>query len=160
MTDALIVLTIMAFLLFFVALPKGLHLEGLRSGFNLFVKVLPLLFFAFILVGYLNLLVPKEVLQSWLGPEAGWKGLFIGPAIGALVQGGPFAFFPLFDSVFRDSVTTGTAVAMITAWGMINVGHLPYEAAFLGPRFILLKYSIYILFPTLAGFLANLIFGP
>ncbi|RQD69469.1 MAG: hypothetical protein D5S00_07020 [Tindallia sp. MSAO_Bac2] len=160
MTDTLVVLSGMAALLLILAFRKGLHVEGLRGGFRMFLNILPLLLLAFILVGYLNLLLPKEVLQSWLGEEAGWKGLFIGPAIGALVQGGPFAFFPLFDSVFRDSVTTGTAVAMITAWGMINVGHLPYEAAFLGPRFIMLKYSIYILFPTVAGFLANLIFGP
>lgn len=160
LTDTMIVLGLMALILFGAAFRKGLHLEGLRSGYRMFLKVVPLLFLAFVLVGYLNLLLPKEILSDWLGESAGWKGLFIGPVIGALVQGGPFAFFPLFDSVFRDTVTTGTAVAMITAWGMINIGHLPYEAAFLGPRFIMLKYSLYLLFPTIAGFLANLLFGP
>ncbi len=159
MTSAYVVLSLMAAILFFVAYRQGRHLEGLEEAKNMFLNVLPLLLLAFVMVGFISLLLPEETLQTWLGEESGWKGLIIGPAIGALVQGGPFAFFPLFDAVFRDSITTGTAVAMITAWGMINVGHLPYEFAFLGPRFVALKYSVYILLPSLSGFLANLFFG-
>jgi len=159
LTDAFVVLTVMAVGLMVVAYRQGKHIEGLKEAKKMFFNVLPLLLFAFIIVGFINLLVPEEALKAWLGEESGWKGLIIGPAIGALVQGGPFAFFPLFDSVFRDNVTIGTAVAMITAWGMINVGHLPYELTFLGPRFVVLKYSIYIAIPTLVGLLANLLFG-
>lgn len=125
----------------------------------MFISVLPLLVCAFIIVGFISILIPKELLQGWLGEGAGWKGLLIGPAVGALIQGGPLAFFPLYDAVFRESIGTGTAIAMITAWGMINVGHLPYEFAFLGPHFVALKYCMYIVIPSLAGLLAALIFG-
>ncbi len=158
MTNALVVLSLIAIILLFVAYRQGKHVEGLKEAKRMFLNVLPLLLFAFIIVGFIDILIPKEALQAWLGEESGWKGLIIGPAIGALIQGGPFAFFPLFNTVFRDSVTTGTAVAMITAWGMINIGHLPYEFTFLGPRFVTLKYSIYIAIPSLAGLLANLLF--
>ncbi len=159
MTNAFVVLSVMAVVLFAVAYRQGKHLLGLKVGKDMFLNVLPLLLFAFIIVGFINILMPEEALQAWLGKESGWRGLIIGPAVGALIQGGPFAFFPLFDAVFRESVTIGTAVAMITAWGMINVGHLPYEFTFLGPRFVILKYSIYLALPTLAGLLANLLFG-
>jgi len=159
MNNALIVLSLMAGILLVVAFRQRRLVDGLKEARTMFFRVLPLLLCAFVIVGFINVLFPRELFLAWLGPEAGWKGLLIGPAVGALVQGGPFAFFPLFDAVFRDTVSTGTAVAMITAWGMINVGHLPYEFAFLGPRFILLKYSIYLALPTLAGLLANLIFG-
>ena len=148
----------MAIILLIIAYRQNNHIKGLKQAKTMFLNVLPLLIFAFIIVGFIDLLLPKEALQSWLGGESGWKGLIIGPAIGAIVQGGPFAFFPLFDAVFRDSVTTGTAVGMITAWGMINVGHLPYEFAFLGPRFVVLKYSLYIALPSLAGLLAAFFF--
>ncbi len=117
MTDALIVLSLMAVILLFVAYRQGKISEGLHQAKTMFLNVLPLLLFAFIIVGFLNLLMPEQALRAWLGEEAGWRGLIIGPVIGALIQGGPFAFFPLFESVFRYNVTTGTAVAMITAWG-------------------------------------------
>ncbi|UNC92187.1 permease [Candidatus Contubernalis alkaliaceticus] len=158
MTNALVVLSLMAIILLFVAYRQDKHIEGLKEAKSMFLAVLPMLLFAFIIVGFIDILIPKEALQAWLGEESGWRGLIIGPAIGALIQGGPFAFFPLFNTIFRDSVTTGTAVAMITAWGMINIGHLPYEFTFLGPRFVALKYSIYIAIPSLAGLLANLLF--
>ncbi len=159
MISAMALLGLMAAALLLVAYRQGKHRQGLQAAWNMFLNVLPLLLLAFVVVGFINLLLPEEALAAWLGAEAGWKGLMVGPAIGALVQGGPFAFFPLFDAVFRNRVTTGTAVAMITAWGMINVGHLPYEFAFLGPRFVALKYCIYIALPSLAGLLAQLLFG-
>jgi uncharacterized membrane protein YraQ (UPF0718 family) len=158
LTNALLALALMAVIFLFIAYRKGQHLAGLLEAKKLFLNILPLLLCAFIMVGFINILLPKELLQSWLGKGSGWKGLIVGPAIGALVQGGPYAFFPLFNAVFRESVTTGTAIAMITAWGMINVGHLPYELAFLGPRFIVLKYCIYLALPSLAGLLADLLF--
>jgi len=159
LTNALIVLLIMAIVLILIALKQNKTVEGFQEARKMFSNVLPLLICAFVIVGFIDLLIPKELLQSWLGEEAGFKGLIIGPIVGALVQGGPYAFFPLYDAIFRDSVSTGTAVSMITAWGMINVGHLPYEFTFLGPRFVALKYCMYIAVPTLAGLLAALIFG-
>ncbi len=159
MTNAFYTLTIMAVILFVIAYRKKQHIESIIEARRMLINILPLLLLAFTIVGFIEVLVPKEALQEWLGPESGWRGLVIGPLLGAVVQGGPFAFFPLFDSIFRDSVTIGTAVAMISAWGMINIGHLPYEFAFLGYRFVLIKYSIYITLPSLAGFLAQLLFG-
>lgn len=159
MTDAIIVLSLMAALFLFLAYRKGKHREALKEGKKLFLAVLPLLLCAFVLVGFMNILIPEKALQTLLGEGSGWRGLIIGSAIGAIVQGGPYAFFPLFDAVFRESVTIGTAIAMITAWGMINVGHLPYEFTFLGSRFVALKYAIYLAVPFLAGLLANFLFG-
>lgn len=149
----------MAAIFLFLAYRQGKLFESLKESKKLLLAVLPLLLCAFLMVGFMNILIPEKALQAWLGAESGWKGLVIGPVIGALIQGGPYAFFPLFDAVFRQSVTTGTAIAMITAWGMLNVGHLPYEFSFLGSRFVLLKYAIYLTIPSLAGLLADFLFG-
>ncbi len=159
MTNALIILSIMAVILLFFAHRQGKIKEGLTEARNMFINVLPLLILAFIIVGFIDLLLPEQALKEWMGEGSGWRGLVVGPAIGALIQGGPFAFFPLFDAVFRDNVAIGTAVAMITAWGMINVGHIPYELSFLGPRFVALKYGLYLALPTLSGLLAYFLFG-
>ncbi len=159
LTNALVILSLMTVIFVFIAYRQGKHLESLKESKKLIITVLPILLCAFVVVGFMNILIPEKALQAWLGAKSGWKGLVIGPLIGALIQGGPYAFFPLFDAVFRESVTTGTAIAMISAWGMINVGHLPYEFTFLGHRFVILKYAIYLAVPSLAGLLANILFG-
>ena len=161
MTDALTVLLIMCALLLGIALKKqdGRVKRSGRTAFHMLVNVLPVLLIAFLIAGLIQVLLPSEAIAAWLGDEAGWKGLFIAPLAGALIQGGPFTFFPLFSSVFQQSMGVGASVAMITGWGMINVGHLPYEFAFLGPRFAALKYGICIGIPPLAGAAAQLLFG-
>lgn len=159
MTSTIIVLSLMAAAVLFAAYRQGKHLESLKEAKILLLTVLPLLLCAFVVVGFMNVLIPKETLLSWLGAESGWKGLLIGPAIGALIQGGPYAFFPLFGALFKDSISIGAAIAMITAWGMINIGHLPYEFTFLGSRFVILKNALYLAVPTLIGLLANILFG-
>lgn len=159
MTNAFIVLSTMAMVLLFVAFRQHKHIIGLQTAKGMFLNVLPLLVCAFVIVGFISVLIPKEALQGLVGQSAGWKGLIIGPLVGALFQGGPFAFFPMYGAIFRDNVSTGTAVAMITAWGMINIGHVPYELTFLGSRFVVLKYAFYIALPSLSGLLASLLFG-
>ncbi len=161
MHNAFIVLTLLGIILFYAAYRRkdGTHIKGLKTAKQMFLNVLPLLILAFFIAGLIETTIPAQTITAWLGDEAGWKGFFIGPAIGALIQGGPFTFFPLFDTVFQDNVGIGTAVAMITGWGMINVGHLPYEFAFMGPRFVILKLSICIGIPPLTGLLTHLIFG-
>ncbi len=157
--NAYILLIIMAIILLLIAYRQGNHVEGLKEAKNLFINVLPMLICAFVIVGFISVLIPREMLQNLLGAEAGLKGLAIGTAIGALFQGGPFAFLPFFNAVFKDTISVGTAVAMISAWGMINIGHLPYEFTFLGPRFVALKYCMYLTVPILTGLIANLLFG-
>ncbi|UMZ74660.1 permease [Natranaerofaba carboxydovora] len=157
MLDAFIILTLMGVTLLIIAYRRGdnSHIKGFIEGKNMFKNVLPLLLLAFTIAGFIETLIPAETISTWLGEEAGWKGFFIGPAVGGLVQGGPFTFFPLFDAIFRDSIGTGTAIAMITGWGMLNVGHIPYELAFLGPRFVTLKIASCIAIPPLSGVLSH-----
>lgn len=159
MINAYILLIIMAIALLITAYRQGNHIVGLKEAKDLFINVLPMLVCAFVIVGFISLLIPRELLQNLLGAEAGLKGIAIGSVIGALFQGGPFAFLPFFNAVFRDTVSVGTAVAMISAWGMINIGHLPYEFTFLGPRFVALKYCMYLAVPLITGLIANLLFG-
>lgn len=161
MRNAFVALLILAAVLFAVAYRRGddTHKKAVQTGRDMFVNVLPILAAAFTVAGLLQTVLPGEALSRWLGEEAGWRGIVIAPFIGALVQGGPFSFFPLFDAVFRDAVGTGTAIAMITGWAMHNVGHLPFEFAFLGPRFVVLKLGAVILVPPLSGTIAHFLFG-
>jgi len=161
MIDAFIVLLVMGAVLTAAAYRRkdGTNRRSIKTGWRMLVNVTPVLLLAFLIAGLIEVTVPAEAISYWLGEEAGWKGLIIGPAVGALIQGGPFAFFPLFSAVFQQTVGVGTAIAMITGWSMLNIGHLPYEFAFLGPRFVLLKLFVCIWVPPLTGFLALHIFG-
>jgi len=108
--------------------------------------------------GLLQVAVPPELIQSWLGEGSGWKGIMIGGLAGALIPGGPYVSFPIIASIFHAGASLGTIVAFITGWAMLGIGQLPFEIALIGPKFLLVRISLVFTIPFIAGWMATLIF--
>ena len=45
---------------------EGQHVAGLKAGFAILVQILPLLILAFIVAGMIQVLIPREVVASWV----------------------------------------------------------------------------------------------
>lgn len=60
----------------------GAHITGFKSAGNLFIQVIPLLIFAFIVAGMIQVLIPKELISKWIGIESGVRGVLIGTVLG------------------------------------------------------------------------------
>lgn len=150
---AVSLLVIMNGVLFFLGRRRGdgSHLLGIKTGLSMLVRLLPLLFCAFLLAGLLQVTLPPEVIQSWLGDEAGWRGIVVGVLAGSLILGGPYAVFPVIAGVYQAGAGLGTAVAMISGWALLGVAQIIMGISFIGLRFSLLRLLIVASFPFLAG---------
>jgi len=73
----------------------GEHILGLKSGGILLLQILPLLIFAFIIAGMVPVLVPTELISTWIGAESGIRGILIGTVVGGLMPGGPYVCLPI-----------------------------------------------------------------
>ena len=155
------VLLIMSVVLFVLAYRRGdqSHMRGLKIAGNMFRGLLPLIILAFLVAGLIRVAIPTEVIRSWLGEEAGWRGILLGTIAGALIPGGPYMAFPIIAAVFQAGAGIGTAVALITGWAILGVGQLPFESAMIGPRFIGVRLCTGFLIPPIAGLIAQCIFG-
>ena len=154
-----ILMGVVAIALTVIATSKGVHVEGYRKGWNIFYPLVPLLIFAFVVAGMVQVLLPEEWVTKWLGAEAGWKGILLGCVAGGLTPGGPFIQFPIVLGFWRAGVGIGVLVAYITAWSLWAVHRLPLEYGVLGGKFVLIRLASTIIFPPLAGFIAHWIFG-
>ncbi len=134
---------------------RGAHIEGLRLSLGQFVRILPLLVFAFLLAGMAQALVPSGLVSSWVGAESGLKGMAIGTAAGALTPGGPYVSLPLAAGFLRAGASVGTMVAYVTSWSIMNVGRMAMEVGIMGWRFTLIRLACSFVFPPLAGLLAQ-----
>jgi hypothetical protein len=65
-------------------LGEHLPLTGPKVGGKMFLSILPLLIFAFIIAGMVQVLIPREFIIKYLGAESGFKGIMIGCVAGAL----------------------------------------------------------------------------
>ena len=102
MTTAIIVLWCIAIGLSFTAWRKrdGSLQEGAKRGWKTFRSNLSILLIAFMIVGFVEVLSPQNLIEQYLGPESGWRGLLLAEFIGMLLPGGPYAVFPIVGVIY------------------------------------------------------------
>jgi uncharacterized membrane protein YraQ (UPF0718 family) len=137
----------------------GEHVRGLTIALNLTVQILPLLLFAFIVAGMIQVLLPKELLSKWVGTESGLRGIVIGAIAGGLAPGGPYVSMPIAAGLLRAGASVGTMVAFMTGWSLWAINRLPMEIGILGWKFALVRMVSTFTFPIIAGLIAQLLFA-
>jgi len=138
---------------------QGQHLVGLKRGLNMTMEILPLLIFAFIVAGMVQVLIPQATLARWVGGESGLRGILIGTVAGGLAPGGPYVSLPIVAGLLRSGAGVGTMVAFLTGWSLWAVSRLPMEFGILGWRFTLIRLASTFFFPPIAGLIAQTLFG-
>jgi uncharacterized membrane protein YraQ (UPF0718 family) len=138
---------------------EGEHLIGLKSALAMTTQILPLLLFAFIVAGMVQILLPKEMLSKWIGTESGIRGILIGSLAGGLAPGGPYVSLPVVAGLLKSGASIGTMVAFLTGWSLWAVGRIPMEIGILGWKFTLIRILSVLIFPPIAGLIAHLLFS-
>jgi len=156
---ATIVMIVLALVLLGYAVNLGVHAEGLRSALRTFLSILPLLLAVFTITGLVEVLVPRDKVAALLGDQAGFRGILLGCAAGAITPGGPYVSFPLVATIYHSGAGIGTIVAFVTAWSLWAVTRLPMEIAIVGPRVTLIRVLSTLIFPPLAGLIARAFFS-
>jgi len=156
-----IIMGLLAVILLFVGYKKGegQHILGLRMSVNMIIQILPLLIFAFIVAGMVQVLIPRELMSKWVGAESGIKGLLIGTVAGGLAPGGPYVSLPLVAGLLRAGASVGTMVAFLTGWSLLAINRLPMEIGIVGWKFTLVRFTTTFFFPPIAGFIAQRFFA-
>jgi uncharacterized protein len=136
----------------------GHVLAGLAGTGRLLLETSVLIVAAFVLAGLIQVMISRELVSRWLGAESGWRGLLIGGLAGALIPGGPYAYYPIAVAFLRSGATIGTIVTFVVAKNLWTVSRLPLEVGLLGVHVAWVRYVVTLAFPPLAGLLAQVLF--
>ena len=132
--------------------------EALSSGTQLFVSVLPNLVLGFALAGFLQVLLPSELIVTWMGQGSGMKGLTIGTIAGTLTPGGPFTHFPILASLLSKGAGVGPVCAYVAAWALLGLNRfLVWELPILGFQIAVSRLLSSIWVPPLVGWMGALV---
>lgn len=155
------VMGILAAVLLFLGYNKGQnqHIIGMKFALNMVIEILPLLIFAFIIAGMVQVILPRELLSKWMGVESGMRGIIVGTIAGGLSPGGPIVSLPIVAGLLRSGAGIGTMVAFLTGWSLWAVGRLPMEVGILGWKFTAIRLASTFFFPPIAGLIAQTLFG-
>jgi len=159
-TTATITLWVITLILGYFAWRKndGSLSKGVRLGWFTFQRNVVLLVIAFILVGFVNVLSPTELIQDWIGPGTGFLGLLLAELVGMLLPGGPYVIFPIIATLYHYGAGLGPAVTIITSWATQALISVSFEIPFMGWRFSAIRWGLGLGVPILAGVAALLFF--
>lgn len=147
-----------ALVLFIINIKKGgQHIEGLKVTGVQLSKTILMIIGAFIMAGFIAVLIPEEFVRQWLSTEAGIKGIFLGTIGGIILAMEPYASFPIIFSIYSSGAGLGTTVSMITSWCISGMSKMPYETGLMGVEFYIKKQLFTLPFSIGAGLIAYLL---
>ena len=133
--------------------------RGLNTAWQVTLRNALLLVIAFLIVGYVNVLSPTKLIQTWLGPASGWRGLLLAEVVGMLLPGGPYVVFPLITVLYKAGAGLGAVITLITSWSTQAFLTVTFELPFMGWRFSAIRWGLALGIPIIAGVVAQLIFA-
>ena len=161
MNSATLILWSIAAVLFLFSWRAGT--DTLQRGFELAWKTTSknalLIFLAFIIVGFVNILSPEELVTAWIGPNSGWKGILTSEFLGMLLPGGPYVVFPIIDILAQAGAGLAPVITLITSWSTQSLLTVSFELPFMGWRFTVIRWGMGLVIPILTGLIALLIWG-
>jgi uncharacterized membrane protein YraQ (UPF0718 family) len=143
------------FLIYVQFRQPGLVVPSLKNGGILLLQIIPILIFAFVIVGLIPAIVPKEAIAKWVGEGSGMKGILIGSAAGGLMPGPPYAVFPIVAGLYKQGAGIGAMVAFLTSWSTWQLARIPFVVALMGPKFTIIWIASIIIFIPIAGLIAS-----
>jgi len=132
-----------------------MQVQGMTLILKMAVDALPLLVFAFIPIGMMQVVGPKEGLSGRVGAESGDKGILPGTVAGALAPRGSLLGLAIMVGIFRPGAGIGAPVAFVTSWSIWGITRLPLEVGLLGLRFTLVRLLSTAIFPLVGGFVTK-----
>jgi Predicted permeases len=121
---------------------------GLRAtdiiiySFKEILLVLPPIF---ILIGLLDVWVPKETMIKYMGEGSGFKGILLAFFFGTVAAGPLYGAFPVAAVFMKKRVKFSNIVILMGAWSTTKIPMILFEISSLGFKFALSRLAINIL---------------
>lgn len=134
----------------------GALLDALASAVGLLLRIAPIIIAALFIGGYVQALLPRDLVARWLGENSGATGYLLAMVAGTLTPAGPFGAFPLVLALRRGGAPYDVCVVYLTAWATLGVHRVViWELPFLGPDFVALRIAVSLPLPIAAGLLSR-----
>lgn len=116
---------------------KGLRaIAAIRSGSIEMLLILPPVF---ILLGLLDVWVPRDTMVVFMGEESGIIGALLAFILGSAAAGPLYVVFPIAAAFMKKDVKFSNILILIGAWSTTKIPMLLFEYTSLGPRFTLTR---------------------
>jgi uncharacterized membrane protein YraQ (UPF0718 family) len=109
------------------------------GNFKEMISVVPPIF---ILLGLLDVWVPKDIMIKYMGEKSGFKGILLAFLLGSAAAGPLYAAFPVAQVLLKKGSKFSNVLIFIGAWSTTKVPLLLFEGSAMGWKFTGLRFAI------------------
>jgi uncharacterized membrane protein YraQ (UPF0718 family) len=109
------------------------------SNFLEMVKVLPPIF---VLLGLLDVWVPRETIIKYMGEGSGVVGILLSILLGAAAAGPLYAAFPIAAVMAKKGAKYTNIIIFLTSWSTLKIPMFLFEMSALGAPFAIARLLI------------------
>lgn len=131
-----------------------LILEGLKKAKKTAVSSALMLVASFILIGQLNVLLTKDLMDKWLQKFEGIKGILVGAIAGGLFPGGPYIYYPFISSFLDKELPFYILLSFLFGKYIYDFSRIPLEISLINTTTALIRNLITLPMPIVVGLLA------
>lgn len=107
-----------------------------------FLEMLTILPPIFILMGLMDVWIPKQTMMKYMCKGAGIKGGMIAFFLGSFSAGPLYAAFPMAAMFMKKGVSLANIFIFLGAWSTTKIPMMLFETTQLGPKFALLRFVL------------------
>lgn len=140
-SNAFLVFVIFVYLFLLIFMPdKGI--QSFNNSLYYVKEMLIIMPVILLLTSLLEAWVPKRTIENTLGEGSGIKGFVFSFLLGSFSAGPIYAAFPVCKMLIKKGASIANIVIILSAWAVIKIPMLANESKFLGPKFMVIRWSL------------------
>ena len=114
-------------------------LNSVKSNILQMLSVLPPIM---ILLGLIDIWIPRETLMKYMGKKSGIIGIILAMLIGSIAAGPMYAAFPFTAVLIKKGAKFSNIIIFMNAWCVTKISTLLFEISSLGYKFTFVRLLI------------------
>ena len=136
---------------------KSIFTETINSAGSSILQMLSVLPPIMIMLGLMDLWIPREQLMKYMGNKSGIIGVLFSMLIGSVAAGPMYAAFPFTAVLIKKGAKFSNIIIFMNSWCLIKISTLLFEFSALGYKFTLVRLLIDIPGVLIMSYLVNLL---
>lgn len=138
---------------------KLLTVNALSSALFQFVSMLKIVPPIFLMIGLLDVWVPRETMIKWMGDGSGFVGFSIAFMMGTLTAGPLVAAFPVAMIMLKKGARYANVLFFLMIWASAKLPILFFQATTLGLKYTLVTNTVLIALYLMGALLVERLLG-
>ena len=135
-------LVVLVFIAVLTVVNYKLGLKALTISANSFKEMLFVIPPVFVLLGLLDIWVPRETMVKFMGEGSGIKGVILSILLGSAAAGPLYGAFPVAAVFMKKGVKFMNILIFIGAWSTTKIPMFLFEIAALGNKFAITRLFV------------------